>query len=146
MLKYLSEDEIVLIHQRIVDETGGLQGIREPHAIRSVEGQPRQAVFGKELYSTMYLKAAVYAHNIIAHHPFLDGNKRTGISVAIVFLEDNGLIAKAKEGDFFNLALHIAEDKWEYEVIATWLKEHTKKVASTKKTGKKHSQKSDKKR
>ena len=100
MPRYLSEAEILLIHNRIVDETGGLHGVRDLHATHSVVEQPRQAVFGKELYPTVFLKAAVYVRNNIAHHPFLDGNKRTGITVASVFLSDNGYTIEAKEGEF----------------------------------------------
>ena len=137
MPRYLSEEEIVLIHNRIVDETGGLHGIRERHAIQSVVEQPRQAVFGKELYQSLHLKAAVYARNIIAHHPFLDGNKRTGIAVASVFLADNGLVVNAEEGDFFALALHIAEEKWEYEAIAAWFAARTPSPSKGGATGKK---------
>lgn len=136
MPKYLSEEEILLIHNRAVDETGGLHGIRDWNAVQSVIGQPRQAVFGEELYSTLFLKAAVYARNIIAHHPFLDGNKRTGITVASVFLSDNGYAVEAKEGEFYELALHIAEGKWEYEEIAKWFASHTKKIKMTKPRGK----------
>lgn len=137
MLKYLSGAEILLIHSRLVDETGGLHGVRDYNAIQSVIDQPRQAVFGKELYPTVFLKAAVYARNIIAHHPFLDGNKRTGITVASVFLSDNGYTTEAKEGEFYKLALHIAEDKWEYEKIAAWYESHTTKVRAAKPRGKK---------
>lgn len=123
-MKYLEEDDIVLIHNRVVDESGGLQGIRNREAIASVIGQPQQAVFGKELYPTLFLKAAVYAHNIIAHHPFVDGNKRTGITTASVFLEDNGYEVAANEGELFTLALAIAEDKIPYEEIAKWFEHH----------------------
>ena len=144
MPKYLSEAKILLIHSRVVDETGGLHGVRDRHAIASVAGQPRQAVFGKELYPTLFLKAAVYARNIIAHHPFLDGNKRTGITVASVFLEESGYRIDAKEGEFYSLALHIAEDKWDYEEIAPWFtaratKLHKKK--SVRKAGKRRTKK-----
>ena len=132
MLKYLSEADVLLIHSRLVDETGGLHGIRDLHAIMSVIEQPRQAVFGKELYPTVFLKAAVYARNIIAHHPFLDGNKRTGITVASVFISDNGYAIEAEEGEFYKLALHIAEDKWEYEEIAKWFEAHTTKIRAVK--------------
>lgn len=135
MPKYLSEAEIVLIHNRIVDETGGLHGIRERHAIQSVVEQPRQSVFGKELYQTLPLKAAVYARNIIAHHPFLDGNKRTGVLVASVFLADNGLVVDAKEGEFFALAMHIAEEKLEYKAIVAWFAARTEKSAKRKVSG-----------
>ncbi|OGG41259.1 hypothetical protein A2118_04145 [Candidatus Kaiserbacteria bacterium GWA2_50_9] len=136
MPKYLSEAEILLIHSRVVDETGGLHGIRDWNAIQSVVGQPQQAVFGEELYPTLFLKAAVYARNIIAHHPFLDGNKRTGITVASVFLSDNGYAIEAKDGEFYELALRIAEDKLEYAEIAEWFESRTTKVRVAKPRGK----------
>ncbi len=132
MLKLLGEEDLILIHNRIVDETGGLHGVRDQHAIRSVVGQPHQAVFGKELYPTIFLKAAVYARNIIAHHPFLDGNKRTGIAVASVFLIDNGFDIDVPEGGLYDLALHIAEDRWEYEDIAAWFGKYAKKAPAPK--------------
>lgn len=133
MHKYLSEEDILIIHNRVIDRIGGLHGIRDRNAIQSVIGQPQQAVFGKELYPTLYLKAAVYARNIIAHHPFLDGNKRTGVTAASVFLSENGCVIEAKEGEFFSLALHIAEDKWEYKEIAEWFELHTAKPREKRK-------------
>ena len=137
MPKFLSEDEIVLVHNRLVEETGGLHGIRDRHAILSVVEQPRQVVFGKELYPTLYLKAAVYARSIIAHHPFLDGNKRTGISVATVFLADNGVSVDALEGEFFDLALAIVQEKWEHEAIAKWFRARTPAPRGKKRASKK---------
>src|SRR3989344_2216428 len=137
MPKYLSEAEILLIHSRVVDETGGLHGIRDWNAIQSVVGQPQQAVFGEELYPTLFLKAAVYARNIIAHHPFLDGNKRTGITVASVFLEENTYRVDAAEGEFYALALRIAEDKLEYEEIAEWFESHAMKIRAVLPRGRK---------
>ena len=132
MLKYLSEEDILLIHNRVIDRVGGLHGIRDRNAIQSVTGQPRQAVFGKELYATLFLKAAVYARNIIAHHTFLDGNKRTGVTTASVFLSENGHTIVAKEGEFYSLALHIAEDKWDYEEIAKWFESRATKIRAAK--------------
>jgi death-on-curing protein len=132
MPRFLSEEEIVLIHNRLVAVTGGLHGIRDHHAVLSVVEQPRQAVFGKELYPSLFLKTAVYVRNIIAHHPFSDGNKRTGITVATVFLEDNGISIEAKEGEFFNFALAIAEKKLEYNAIASWFEARAAKRSRKK--------------
>lgn len=125
---YLEEEEIVLIHNRVVEQTGGLQGIRNPGAVASVAHQPRQAVFGKDLYPTVFLKAAVYAFNIITQHPFVDGNKRTGVSCASVFLECNGYEVQAKEGELFTLALAIAEQKVPYEEIAAWFESRVEAI------------------
>lgn len=110
----------------IIDETGGSHGIRDHHAILSMVSAPRQSAFGKELYSTPFLKAALYARDIIMNHPFIDGNKRTGITVASVFLENNGYRVVAREGEIEQLALDIIKNKWSVEVIANWLKKHSR--------------------
>mgnify|MGYP001562547895 CR=1 FL=1 len=110
-----------------IDETGGMHGIRDLTAVLSSEIAPRQKVFGKELYDTMFLKAAVYARDIILNHPFLDGNKRTGMSAAFVFLEDNGYLSMTLEGEIYAFALKIIKEKLWVEVIAKWLEKHTKR-------------------
>lgn len=126
-MDYLTKADIVLIHNRLIEETGGLHGIRDAGIVASVAAQPQQSVFGKELYPTIPLKAAVYARNIITQHPFLDGNKRTGITAASVFLIDNGHEIRASEGEFFTLARRIAEEKIEYAEIAEWFEKRLDK-------------------
>ncbi len=126
-MKYLTKDQILLIHSFVVDETGGMHGIRDHHAILSLEFLPKQTMFGKELYPTVFLKAAVYARNIITGHPFFDGNKRTGMTAASIFLEDNGYKMIAHEGEIENFALHIIKEGLDLETIADWFKKHSKK-------------------
>ncbi len=127
-MKYLSREEILLIHSMIVDETGGMHGVRDYHAILVLEDLPRQSVFGKELYSDIFSKAAVYARNIIKSHPFIDGNKRTGMTSASVFIEDNGYKVIAEKGEIEKFALKIATGKLDIKEIAVWLKRHSKRM------------------
>jgi death-on-curing protein len=126
-LKYLSIEQILLIHSLAIDETGGVHGVRDLHAILSLEELPRQKVFGKELYPTIFEKAALYTRNIIMNHPFIDGNKRTGMTAAAVFLENNSYEFVAKEGEIENFALKIVKEKLDVKAIASWLKRHSKK-------------------
>lgn len=104
-----------------------MHGLRDREALSSLLIAPRQNVFGKELYPSLFAKAAVYAREIIMRHPFIDGNKRTGIIAAGVFLEDNGYEFVAKRGDIVRYALSIVNQKKSIEAIATWLKKHCKK-------------------
>ncbi|MDP3901103.1 MAG: type II toxin-antitoxin system death-on-curing family toxin, partial [bacterium] len=71
---------------------------------------------------------AVYARNIIANHPFLDGNKRTGMTCSSVFLEDNGYSVVAAEGMIEEFALRVIEEKLEIDAVAVWFKKHTKRI------------------
>ena len=112
----------------VVEETGGLHGVRDHGVVLSCEASPKQKVFGQELYPSIFLKAAVYARTIIMHHPFLDGNKRTGMALAAVFLENNGHLVKSGEGSVEKMALKIIKNKLEIEEIAEWLKKNSKKI------------------
>ena len=127
-MRYLTQEQILLIHSIVIDETGGSHGIRDHNAILSLENLPRQIVFGKELYPTLFHKAAVYARNIIASHPFLDGNKRTAMTAASVFLESNGYRLNAKEGLVEKFALQVIKAKLTVDEIAGWVKKHATKI------------------
>lgn len=112
----------------LIDETGGSHGVRDYHVILSLENLPRQSVFGKDLYPTIFEKAAVLARNIIMNHPFVDGNKRTGMTAASVFLENNGYEIIVKEGEIEAFALSVVKDRLLIEEIAKWFGKNSKCV------------------
>jgi death on curing protein len=129
---YLTAEQLELIHAGVLAKSGGLFGTREPNVLRKLETSPEQAVFGKELYPTLFHKAAVYARTIIAEHPFLDGNKRTGMIAAFAFLEVNEQVVTATDDEVFDCALAIATKKLDIEAIAEWLRTHSRKVRAKK--------------
>ena len=126
-MKFLLKEDILLIHSFIIDETGGSHGVRDYHAIMTAEALPKQKLFGKEAYPTIFLKAAVYARTIMFSHPFIDGNKRTAMAIAFVFLENNGHIAHAKEGEIEQFALRVVREKLALTAIAAWFRRHARK-------------------
>ncbi len=112
----------------VIDEIGGRHGVRDHRAVLSTVALPKQNVFGKELYPNIFLKAAIYTRGIIMNHPFIDGNKRTGVSAAAVFLEDNGYKVLAKKGELEKLAMKVIKQKLSVEDIAQWFEKHAEKV------------------
>jgi len=112
----------------IIDETTGSHGVRDHHAVLSLTEAPKQAFSGKELYPTIFDKAAIYARDIIMNHPFIDGNKRTGMVAASVFLEDNGYRLDTEKYDIEKFALRIVSEKIEIKKIAAWFKKNSKRV------------------
>lgn len=110
----------------LIDETGGMHGIRDHGAVLNLVESPKQYVFGKELYPSVFEKAAVYLRNTIQNHPFVDGNKRTAMTAAAVFLEDNGFMLKVKEGQVEKFALRVAVKKLDIKSIAHWLNKYSK--------------------
>ena len=124
---FLTKEQILLIHSMMIDETGGSHGIRDHNAVLSLENLPKQKAFGRELYPTIFLKAAIYARNIITGHPFIDGNKRTGMAAASVFLENNGYKIIAAEGKIEQFALEVIHKKLQLDDIVKWFKKHSRK-------------------
>lgn len=127
-MKFLDLDDIELIHIQIIDASGGSHGIRDRGRLEAALAAMRQEVFGKELYLTIFYKAAVLLRGIIADHPFIDGNKRTGVMAALVFLNlnyfDTSNLADQEMEDF---AVQVAVEHLDIPVIAAWLKSYSKK-------------------
>ena len=126
MTKYLTSEEILRLHFQVVEEYGGSHGVRDENRLASAADAPKQDVFGVEQYDTLYKKAATYMRNIIGDHPFSDGNKRTGTTVAGVFLMRNGIRLTATPKDLEDFAVKVATDRLDVEVIAAWFEAHAK--------------------
>ncbi len=123
---YFDEQTLLLAHYKLIERFGGSHGVRELERVRSVIEAPKFRAFGQEHYSDVFLKAAVYSHNIIGDHPFVDGNKRTGMTCALMFLRKNGIQVLINKGELEDFAVLVATDKLSVEQIADWLKQHTK--------------------
>ncbi len=129
-VKYLSEAEIIAINEEMVSKYGGLHGVRDFNLLKAAVGRPQMSVGLKDAYPTIFDKAAALFHSIIKNHPFLDGNKRTSLFAAILFLEYNGWIVDLHhlEGVSFTLAAH--NDNWDLDKIADWLRDHSGKIVT----------------
>lgn len=121
-----SVDDIELIHLQIIDVSGGSHGTRDRGRLEAAVATQAQEVFGKELYDTPFEKAAALCRGIIADHAFMDGNKRTGIMTALIFLERNGLRTKLSDKGLEGFAVRIAIEHLDVPVIAEWLEAHCK--------------------
>jgi death on curing protein len=123
---YFTVDEIELVHMQILDTSGGGYGTRDRGRLASAVAAQTQEVFGEVLYKTIFDKAAAHAKGLIADHPFTDGNKRTGIMVALILLERNGYVTLIKDMELEDFAVQIAVDHLDVTDISSWLKVHTK--------------------
>lgn len=89
--KHLSTKAVLAIHEEVLAAHGGMTGIREKNLLESALAAPRASMFGKPLFKDPIEIAAAYLFYICKNHPFLDGNKRTALAAALVFLHENGL-------------------------------------------------------
>ena len=112
---------------QIVDGSGGSQGTRDAGRLESALAAMRQEVFGEELYAEIYEKAAVLLRGIIADHAFVDGNKRTGVMSALIFLNLNGCdTSDLTDKELEDFAVQVAVEHLDVSVIAAWLRAHSR--------------------
>lgn len=130
--KYLSAKTILVLHSEIIDKMGGSHGIRDVGLLAAISDKPKAAFGGSELYPDIFTKAAVYLESIVNYHVFIDGNKRTGITACARFLYLNGYDLSTTNGEVEKFVLSVAAEKTETQVIAIWLKKHTKKARAQK--------------
>ena len=126
-VEYPTIGEVLLIHQRVIEETGGSQGVRSMDLLDSAVNRPRAGFGDEEFYPDLFSKVAALFESIILNHPFVDGNKRTAAVAAEFFLEINGYTINAPDKAFEDFAVHIAESKPELEEIEEWLRQNSER-------------------
>ena len=117
-LSYLTEQELVDIHRKIIGHTGGMPGIRDRAALETCVAQPKTAVFGEERFPTVFDKAAAYCFFIVRAHPFFDGNKRTGLSASVVFLLDHGVEPVFDKDEMYDAICQVVTGELDIEDLA----------------------------
>ena len=125
MTVYLTAEQVLFVHYRLVSETGGEHGVRDLGLLESAVARPQATFDRQELYPDAFEKAAALMESLINNHPFVDGNKRTGIACAILFLQQNGISFVAKNGDLEKFTLRVASSETGRSEIAQWLKKHS---------------------
>lgn len=122
---WIREIDVLAFHNQQISLFGGLDGVRDWGLLESALARPKNhfAYAGKAL--TMADLAAAYAVGISGNHPFVDGNKRTAMQVAFVFLEFNGFPVIASPEEACLTFLSLAAGGMTESELAQWLKEHT---------------------
>ena len=87
----LSKPQILLLHEQLVATTGGSSGLRDEGMLDSALNAPFQTFGGEDVYPSLQPKAARLCFGLVKNHPFVDGNKRIGAHVMLVFLALNGV-------------------------------------------------------
>jgi len=112
-------DVVLAIHDEQLAEHGGQPGVRDPGLLESALGRPRnQFAYGEPSITRL---AASYAFGISRNHPFLDGNKRTSLVVAELFLELNGYELIASDAQCVTTFLQLAAGELTEDQLAEWI-------------------------
>ena len=121
-MEYLTSAEVLLIHARLIQRTGGVSGVRDVGLMESAVARPQATSGQNDLYPDVWSKAAALMHSLIKNHPFLDGNKRTALTATAMFLELNDYTLAASNDAVLAFTMHVAVDRVELTEMAEWLK------------------------
>ena len=124
-MDYLTPAEIIVLHARLIQRTGGGEGIISLSMLEAATACPQAIVRGLDLYPTLWDKAAALMESLIQNHPFVDGNKRVGLVAAGLFLERNGYILTANNTEALTFTLQVAQSILKREAMAQWLQAHS---------------------
>ena len=123
-MRYLTIAEVLETYQRVMQQSGGLVGIRDLGALESAIAQPYMTFDGNELYPSLAEKAAALGFSLIQNHPFADGNKRTGHATMAAYLVVNDYKISASVDEQVEVILSVASGKLDREGFTDWLSNH----------------------
>jgi len=124
---WIDSRDALALHDRLLAVHGGIGGVRDDGLLKSALARPRQH-FAYDRADDIVWLAAIYTAGIVRNHPFMDGNKRTGFVVGVLFLELNGLRFTASEADAANAVLALASGGIDEGGYAAFLRSNTAKA------------------
>lgn len=119
-MKYLTAEQVLFIHARLIAETGGEHGVLDLGLLQSAVARPRATYDRQELYPGLFSKAAALLESLIGNHAFVDGNKRTAITAAGLFLRLNGYRMTADNQQLEKFTLQCAQHLVSWEQMTLW--------------------------
>lgn len=124
-MQFLSVDLVIDLHRMLINQFGGMYGIRDKHLLESAMAYP-QMLYTIGMEQDIYVLAAGYCYHIINNHPFIDGNKRIGTLAMLTFLKINKQDIYIPKSKLYDLAMMVATSKINEKKIAVTLKKYSK--------------------
>ena len=120
----LSKEQIILLHDQLIEATGGSHGIRDEGLLESSAFTPFQSFGGEDIYPTIYQKAAQLCYGLVMNHAFIDGNKRIGAHAMLVFLSLNHINLTYSQKELYEMILDIASGVKNSKELSEWILNH----------------------
>jgi death-on-curing protein len=118
-------EQVLAIHDEIIRESGGEYGVLFESMLQSCLEKPLTELFGYLIYQDIFEKVSAMMHCIILNHVFVDGNKRTGLVIAKILFEINGLSLNVDTNESVRYTIEIAQGNVEVMELADWLRNHS---------------------
>lgn len=123
---FFEYEQVVKIHRSLIEKTGGMDGIRDAQLLDSALKTPFQTFGGNNLYPDILDKASQLCYSLIENHPFIDGNKRIGVHLMLLFLKLNNIEVNYSQQELIDFGLDIASGEMSKNDIKGWIIEHRK--------------------
>jgi len=123
-MKKLTKEQILLLQQDLIEQTGGTAGLRDEGLLESALFTPFQSFDGNDMFPSLQQKAARLGFGLIQNHPFVDGNKRIGAHAMLVFLSLNGVELTYTQQELSGMILDVAAGKQSFEDMVVWIQQH----------------------
>ena len=120
----LTVEEIIELHDKLIDRTGGSQGLRDHSLLESAVYSAMSGFGGSEAYPTVEEKAARLMFALTNNHAFVDGNKRIGVLTMLMTLQLNNVKLQYPQSELISLGLAVADGSKVYDQILDWITEH----------------------
>jgi len=122
--RFLTIERVLRIHESQFVTKGGSPGLRDMGLLESALAMPRAGFGGEYLHSDLFEMGAAYLFHVAKNHPFVDGNKRTALVTALVFLEMNGVRVEAPDRALEDLVVGVADGSVPKSAVAEFLRKH----------------------
>jgi death-on-curing protein len=122
-------DDIVFIHSAAIAQYGGASGIRATGSLEAAAARPNVSFGAREIFSGPFAKAAALMESIIQRHPFVDGNKRTGVASAVYLLRRHGYrLVGVTNAQLVQLSVDVAGHRVSIEELEVWFEDHAESL------------------
>ena len=121
---WISAEDVILIHSRVIEGSGGLDGLRDRDGLEAAVSAPMQTFDGKGLYPTDLEKIARLGFGLASNHAFVDGNKRIGAMMTQLLLKWNGYDLTLRSGELAEMFIAIADGTAKEKDLLDWISRH----------------------
>lgn len=123
----IDKKEVLQIHQILIAQFGGLEGVREEGLLESALERPFSGFGETEFYPSVEEKAAAILESVVKNHPFIDGNKRTGYVLMRLILLEYGRDIEATQDEKYDFVIAVASGKMTFAEIVDWIRKKNKR-------------------
>lgn len=123
-MKWISKEQVLSLHSELVADFGGSDSIRDEAMLDSALNAPFQTFEGVDLYPGVIEKATRIGYGLVKNHPFVDGNKRIGTHIMLVFLSLNNILLEYEDDDLIDVILSIASGNIDDKKLREWIENH----------------------